>query len=346
MTNGNIKVSIIVPVFNAEKYLEDCLNCLCHQTLQEIEIIAINDGSNDRSQEILENYAQSDSRFVIINQANSGAALARNKGIEKAKGKWLWFADADDLCSLEMAEKLYNYGESHNNDIVVCKADIIDIGNKQSEMSISLAWEKIKFINDFSLDMVNDFSFTSFTVWNKLYRKDFVLSKKLRFQPLSSCNDVAFCLISLSEAKRIGIVSESLYVYRYNAKGNITSNRGKYAENSLLAADYVRRELMKREKWSQLSDSFYQCIVRSLFWEYKLASWKQKMKLRQKIYQFLPIEYFKAYFGRKNHLLNFLFSQTQKGNKHIIKICGIKISFKNTQQQSTKFLRAQKFRHR
>lgn len=103
-----IKVSVIVPVYNVEKYLRECLNSLVNQTLKEIEIICINDGSEDSSLEILNEYASKDSRFVIINQENSGQSVARNKGLDVAKGEYIGFVDSDDWVDLNFFENLYS----------------------------------------------------------------------------------------------------------------------------------------------------------------------------------------------------------------------------------------------
>lgn len=98
------KISIIVPVYNTEKFLEKCLNSLINQTLKDIEIICINDGSTDKSLQILEKFANKDKRIQIINQTNSGLSVARNIGIKKAKGEYIGFVDSDDWVDLNFFE--------------------------------------------------------------------------------------------------------------------------------------------------------------------------------------------------------------------------------------------------
>ena len=116
---NNMKISIIVPVYNVEKYLERCLDSLINQTLKDIEIICINDGSTDNSSEILKEYAKKDSRIIIINQNNQGISVARNNGMNKAKGKYIGFVDSDDWVDLDFFEKLYKAAEKHNAQIAV-----------------------------------------------------------------------------------------------------------------------------------------------------------------------------------------------------------------------------------
>ena len=119
----NISLSIIVPVYNVENYLIRCLDSLVNQTLKEIEIICINDGSKDNSLNILEEYAKKDSRIIILNQENAGLSAARNAGMEIAKGEYIGFVDSDDWVDLDFFEKLYIAAK--NNDCDIAVADFI-----------------------------------------------------------------------------------------------------------------------------------------------------------------------------------------------------------------------------
>ena len=113
------KVSIIVPVYNAEEYLEQCLDSIVNQTLKDIEIILVDDNSTDKSPVIMCEYQKNDSRINILKGKGTGAGGARNVGLEKAKGDYLLFLDADDFFELNMAEKMYNRGVETNSDIVI-----------------------------------------------------------------------------------------------------------------------------------------------------------------------------------------------------------------------------------
>ena len=115
------KVSIIIPIYNEEKYLEQCLDSICGQTWKETEIICIDDGSTDNSPRILESYAKKDSRIKIITQKNKFAGVARNRGMECASGKYLAFLDADDCYEPNMMEKMVWKAEANQSDIVICR---------------------------------------------------------------------------------------------------------------------------------------------------------------------------------------------------------------------------------
>lgn len=112
-----VKVSIIVPVYNVEKFLEKCLDSLVNQTLHDIEIICINDGSTDKSLEILKSFANKDKRITVIDKQNEGPSVARNVGLEKAQGEYIGFVDSDDWVDLDFYEKLYNSAINNGADI-------------------------------------------------------------------------------------------------------------------------------------------------------------------------------------------------------------------------------------
>ena len=125
-SSSDIKVSIIIPVYNVEKYLRQCLDSIVNQTLKEIEVICINDGSTDNSPIILEEYEKKDPRIRVITQENMGSGVARNRAIQQAKGKYIGFMDSDDWADPTMFEKLYENAELNNSDIVMCPMLIIN----------------------------------------------------------------------------------------------------------------------------------------------------------------------------------------------------------------------------
>ena len=210
MAEKSIPVSVIMPVYNAGVYLKPALESLLEQTLKEIEIIAVDDGSTDGSGQLLAEYAARDKRLKVISLKRSGAAAARNRGIEAARGKWLWFADADDIAAPGLAEKMYRRGEETDSDMVICQANFLDVDGKKTLMKNTLVVNRLPPAEPFSLPDAGTFLFTNSAVWNKLYRRDFVIGKDIRFQNLSSCNDVAFGVLALAEAARICTVREAL----------------------------------------------------------------------------------------------------------------------------------------
>ena len=114
------KVSVIIPVYNVEDYLEKCLDSVINQTLKDIEIIVVNDGSPDNSQKIIDKYRKKDKRIISVMKENGGQASARNLGIKKSHGEFLCFVDSDDWIELDMLEVLYNNAKENHSDIVTC----------------------------------------------------------------------------------------------------------------------------------------------------------------------------------------------------------------------------------
>lgn len=137
----NPVVSVIIPVYNQEKYLRKCLDSVCNQSLQNIEVICVNDGSTDNSKEILENYAKQDSRIHILSQKNQGAGAARNLGMQVARGKYLSFLDSDDIFEPLMLETMVRAIEKDDADVLVCRADRFDTNTGIRE---SMPWSHKK----------------------------------------------------------------------------------------------------------------------------------------------------------------------------------------------------------
>lgn len=125
-TINKIKVSVIVPVYNVEKYLKEAMDCIINQTLKEIEIICVDDGSTDSSLDILNKYADKDNRIIILEQENQGAGVARNTGLDIARGEYLSFLDPDDFFELTLLEEFYEKAISCDADIVVCGLNTYD----------------------------------------------------------------------------------------------------------------------------------------------------------------------------------------------------------------------------
>lgn len=184
MVDKKIKVSIIIPVRNADKYLKECLESVVNQSLRELEIICVNDASKDNSLKILEEYSKKDKRLKIINlKEKSGQGHARNIGIEYASGEYIGFVDADDYIDLKMFEKMYSAITDKKADLSMCRAlvynDRTNVVNQEDDY-YSLAC----FNEKFNKKTFSHYDTTAFwdkinvAVWNKLYRTGFLKSSK------------------------------------------------------------------------------------------------------------------------------------------------------------------------
>ena len=219
-----IKLSAIIPVYNVENYLIDCLDSVCKQTLTDIEIICINDGSTDTSLEILKEYSSKDSRIKIITKENGGQATARNLGIEEAQGEYIAFVDSDDFIEPTMFEKLYTKAKDNNLDIAMCKIATYD--NQTEEIKNNVWYYMLGVFRDFEKGIFNHKDTKEFTChiavtpYNKIYKTTLLKENNILFPEGLIFEDEKFFYDTYLRAKRVSIVDEFLYYYRINRKGS------------------------------------------------------------------------------------------------------------------------------
>ncbi len=246
-----IGVSIIVPVYNKERFLRQCLDSLLDQTYRAIEIICVNDGSTDGSLEILQDYAERDNRIVLIDQENKGAGNARNAGIRIARGRYLQFLDADDFFEPVMIENMLKKAEAKDADIVICNALLYDNETQIKEAHAWLSAENIEKDPFSAGEVENIFKITQSTIWNKLYKRAFIVNNDIWYQEITSNNDTAFSIVTLFLAERITYVDAFYILYRdYNDQSRISSSREKHMNCCVLAYKEVLNQLKTRGKYS------------------------------------------------------------------------------------------------
>lgn len=243
-----VKVSIIVPVYNVDKYLEKCLDSLINQTLKDIEIICVNDGSKDNSLKILEKYSQKDNRIIIINQDNAGVSVARNSGMKIAKGQYIGFVDSDDWVDLDFYEKLYNTAIANDADIAVSSIIRWRKYNKKYRVKCedkvyTTLQEKI------SACFIPKICY----VWNKLYKSEIV--KDNFFTPNVYFEDIIWLPEVIKSSNKLITVSGVNYYYRVNS-GSIVKKTSKKKQQDNYNAKKVmikffsdnKLELSKKER--------------------------------------------------------------------------------------------------
>ena len=199
------KLSIIVPVYGVEKYIDKCLNTLVKQSLKEIEIIVVNDGTKDNSQKIIDKYVKKyPDKIKSYIKENGGQGSARNYGLKKASGEYIGYVDSDDFVEKDMYKKLYNKAKENNYDIVVCGNYNVseDYQNKNIDA----------FINNYNTDLENIF-FGKMAVWNKIYKRDILIKNKLEFKEKVWYEDLAFTLKAIMNSNTFAFIDEPLYDY-------------------------------------------------------------------------------------------------------------------------------------
>ena len=212
-----VVLSIIVPVYNAEKYLDRCIKSIYAQTLTDYEIILVNDGSKDDSLALCRKYAESDSRITVIDKENGGAGSARNKGIELAKGEYLAFPDVDDWFEPNMYEELYYIAKKADYDIVFS-----GVNNYSQDLkflnTINCPSVDFKTQDECRKNIMTLFPTTTiFDVpWNKLYKRELVVENGIRFTDLRRCQDAVFNLDVYRCAKSVRSTEKAYYNYLNN----------------------------------------------------------------------------------------------------------------------------------
>lgn len=279
-------ISIVIPVYNAEKYLRACLDSVLAQTYKNWEAICVNDGSSDNSAKILEEYAAKDARFHIINQPNSGVSTARNTGLQQTTGKYLMYLDSDDIWHPQTLEILQNVMEKSNADMGCFKYQEVYPDTK-------IIYNNYMVDSDFKLCKTPLLSFihrkikTGILIWNKIYRTDKI--KNISFCNLKQGEDDVYSLSVLLKISSIAMLDNVLYYYMQNPQSimhqadeaKIRGNRLKIEEKiTAIIQDYCLRssdELLKKECQKYLSEKI-------LFREHLLyALRKNKSKISQEL---------------------------------------------------------------
>lgn len=216
----NPKVSIIIPVYKAEKWLEKCIDSCIQQTYKNIEIILIDDGSPDSSGEICDSYSRADERVIVIHQENQGVSSARNKGISVSKGEYIIFVDSDDWIKSNMIEELLRVSNCDNGyELVICGYDVINNVHKISSCSF---FEKYECINEILTELSTRKKLSMFqTPWNKLYISRVIKDNNIRFdESLKYGEDFSFVLKYIENIHSCTITDNCLYSFRVIKKLN------------------------------------------------------------------------------------------------------------------------------
>ncbi|AMK15420.1 glycosyltransferase [Methanobrevibacter olleyae] len=262
------KISIVIPVYNVENYLEKCLNSVINQTLANIEIICINDGSTDNSLKILNQFANKDNRIKVFSFENAGLGPSRNRGIDRANGEYVAFLDSDDWLNLTFCEEIYKSASKNKADIVLFNA--VEEYNDYKRKRIYFSK---KIINDDSF--VFDFRWNPsfildsfFTVWSKLHRTEFLKENNIRF-PSSLFEDMEFQVESYLKAKRICYNPNIFYHYRKENPKSIM--------NSLKGEDcYCIFDIINRIE-SHLKSNGVMKVYKNYFLKFKIIQLQQKL---------------------------------------------------------------------
>lgn len=283
------KVSIIIPIFNTEKYIEKCLTSIVKQTLDDIEIICVNDGSTDNSVSIVKNFAAIDSRIKIIEQENLKQGAARNNGTKFAAGEYIGFVDSDDWIDSDYYEKLYNAAKKYNSDIAL--ATNVRVGNGKTKKRLNI--EKEEFVSNLQkkFDICNLAKNPCPT--NKIYRREFLSGYGIKWPEGCYCEDKLFVTKAVYYANGVVAVPNINYYYFRNPDSTVNTRLKKHFNQLIIDKNKARLEVVNflKEKKAQIRDKEFWAVKK----EYKiinLSLYKIKQSTgteRHLLFGFLPV---------------------------------------------------------
>ncbi len=288
------KVSIIIPVYNGEKYIDGCLKSVVGQTYKNIEIIVINDGSIDDSLALINKYKKIDDRIIVIDKENEGVSVARNKAIDMSTAKWIMFVDVDDKLEQDAVENLMSNIEK-DTDIIISKIYLVSDNNKEefkcaySEKKIFQDEEKKELIQAIFYDNYKEKISNNSNIFAKLYSKDLLTRNKIKFKEgMKYGEDVMFNLISFQNSKKIIFINS----FTYNYILNYESVTQKYDNN--IIAHYtkmlleLREYLTRHDLYKQFKNEYQYFVLRQINKFCRLYFFRKENK---KTYQELKREF-------------------------------------------------------
>lgn len=234
-----MKVSVIVPVYNVEKYLPRCLDSLVNQTLKDIEIIVINDASPDNSKEIVSEYLKKYKNIHYYEKENGGQGSARNLGLKYAKGEYVTYVDSDDYVELDMYEKMYNKAISNNSNVVICGHNVVSEDGKILDVF------KPVLYGDNKLDVL----YGNMAVWNKIYKRELI---DIEFREKLWYEDIDFTAKLLFDEEKISFVNEPLYNYLLRQGSTMNNTNVKRNLELLPAFDSMISYFNKKKRYNHV----------------------------------------------------------------------------------------------
>ena len=283
---SSIKVSVILPVYNVESYLRQCLDSVMGQTLKDIEIICVDDGSSDDSPAILEEFARKDSRIRILTQQNAGAGVTRNLGMKYAKGRYLSFLDSDDFFEPDMLEKAYEKAEKYQAQIVVFRSDQYLTEQKSyNPMLWTLRMQELPPYAPFSHRQMTDNIFKVFVgwAWDKLFLRSFVEEKQLLFQEQRTSNDLLFVFSAVALAKRIAVLDNVLAHQRRDAKDSLSKTREKSWGCFYDALTALRERLRREGMYEEVERDYINYALHFSLWNLNTLAEPTRSVLKNKL---------------------------------------------------------------
>lgn len=282
-------VSVIVPVYNTEGFLQKCLDSLTNQTLEDIEIICVNDGSTDNSLKILEDNAIRDDRIKIINQKNKKQGAARNAGMKIATGEYIGFVDSDDWVDLDFYEKLYNAATRHNFDIALGTNIRVkkNVNKKRLNITEEKEYKTVQEKFDINIQWKNP------CPTNKIYKRELFISRNIQWPEGVYCEDRIFTLKAVYFANGVVTVPNVNYYYFDNPKSTVNSRKTQHLKKLKIDKNNANREVLNflKEHKVEIRDKNFWAVTKEFkFFDVPLLKIKESLKTKiVYLFGFIPV---------------------------------------------------------
>ncbi len=266
------KISVIVPCYNVEQYIQKCIESLTTQTLDGIEIIAVNDGSKDKTKDILDELSKKYSNLIVIHKQNEGVSIARNDALKIAKGDYIGFLDSDDWAEKTMYEELYKKAISGDFDIVACDTNAI-YPDKKVPISSNIRKDNV----DEKELMIDAYA----VIWNKIYKRSLLTGIEFK-AGMTFCEDVLFLYMVYSRVEKIGVVNKTLHNY-LQRPGSLTYTYNEKLYQLIDSLDNVVDFYKREKKYEKYKEELEYSYVRYLYATFikRLAKTKNKKEFNR-----------------------------------------------------------------
>ncbi len=308
-----MKFSIIVPVYNVEKFLRESLDSIISQTLKDFEVICVNDGSTDNSLEILKEYANKDSRIKVISQENQGQGVARNNAIDIAQGKYLLFVDPDDFIESNTLEVLYN--KFHETDVDIIQFDYATCKEDGTHKRVETFKKRLKKYFNYSIKNNQIFNWHKINkknlegmylaIWNKAYKTSFIKEHHIKFAPTKTGEDNVFSISSNLLANKILYINKVFYFYRTrtgSAVNKASNDNFDVFENMKILKDF----LVTNNLYEEYKSSFDGYVLFALSWHFSKISHEGSEKYLEICREILDQENYELFLHKTKGELSIL----------------------------------------
>ena len=266
-----VKVSVIIPVYNASNYLKESLNSILNQTLDDIEVICVDDDSQDNSYDILVDFASKNSNILVLNQKHNGGGAARNMALKHAKGKYIYFMDADDILDKKALDEFYHIAEEKSLDFLIFQAINYDDDTGEYFETAKYSMNKLyDFVEDniFSFDDLGDYIFNvNMTPWCKFYNREFILKTGARFVEGLIFHDNIFHWQMFFDAKRIYFYKKSYYTRRRHSKSSTGACDERHI-NTIKINNLIIQEFINHGYFDKYKKKLYNKKLNTIFLRY------------------------------------------------------------------------------